>query len=53
MEANGVVCTGLGDTRLCGLFPHLSLDGGGRNSTIVEWRVTKDKQHLIQLTTGK
>ena len=37
----GVVCTGLGVARLRGLCPHLSLDGGGRNNAIVEWRVTK------------
>ena len=35
------MCTGLGDARLRGLCPHLSLDGGGRNNAIVEWRVTK------------
>ena len=42
----GTVCTWLGDTKLQGLRPHLSLDDGGRTGTIVEWRVAKDKQHL-------
>ena len=44
----GVACTVLGEARLC---PHLSLGSGGRNNTILEWRVTKDKQRLSKLTT--
>ena len=43
-----VWCVQCWERQGCEGYVHIS---GGRNNTILEWRVAKDNQHLSQLTT--